>query len=60
MAKIKFKMAIRDCYCRGCNKVLRRKEDPVITTTSYRGDYFFCVECVEAMYKLVKKGPDEN
>ena len=53
----KFRLAKRDCYCRGCDKVLKRDTDMLLATYSFRnrGQYiYFCVDCVKEMNKLIE------
>lgn len=54
---INYRLAKQDCYCRGCDKLLEKGKDHVISFHSYRnnGQYIkLCKECVEIMSNLIK------
>ena len=54
--KINYRPAEREAICRGCDKTLN-KGDMMIATYSFRNKgqhIYFCKECIEIMYKLIK------
>jgi uncharacterized protein YlaI len=54
---MEYRLAIRDVYCRGCDKTLKRDKDMIMAMYSIRnrGQYiYFCKDCVLKMNVLVK------
>lgn len=54
---IEYRLAKRDANCRGCDKILEKDKDMMISTYSFRnrGQYiYFCKDCVLLMNKLIE------
>jgi hypothetical protein len=48
----------RDCFCRGCDKKIKRNSEDIIYTYSFRNkgqSIIFCEDCVQEMFKLCFK-----
>jgi hypothetical protein len=61
--EMQFRVAQRDCYCRGCDKQLKRNVDSGIFMYSMRNrgqNIMICVDCVKSMNTLVDENDNET
>ena len=53
-SKLEFKLASRECSCRGCGKSIKAKSQMIIRADTFtRENLILCIECIEYAYKLV-------
>ena len=56
MSNLNFRKAKRDCFCRGCDRLLEKNLDDLVSTYSFRNrgqHIYFCISCVREMFRLL-------